>query len=83
MFASVAPEDVYLTLLPDDYELEPLPALTQELLFNRTPAEIGGCGTPYGPNGFMEGDADTVAEEDAFTDFVRGHCAPIWAESGE
>ena len=85
ILASVAPGDVYLTLLPDDYELEPLPALTQELMLNRTPAEIAGCGTPYGPNGFIEGDAETVADEDAdpFTDFIRGHCAPIWAESGE
>ena len=85
ILASVAPEDVYLTLLPDDYELEPLPALTQELMLNRTPAEISGCGTPYGPSGFIEGDAETVAEDaaDPFTDFIRGHCAPIWAESGE
>jgi Flp pilus assembly protein CpaB len=85
ILASVAPEDVYLTLLPDDYELEPLPALTQELMLNRTPAEISGCGTPYGPNGFIEGDAETVADDavDPFTDFIRGHCAPIWAESGE
>ncbi|MEZ5244071.1 MAG: hypothetical protein R2707_03170 [Acidimicrobiales bacterium] len=85
ILASVAPEDVYLTLLPDDYELEPLPALTQELMFNRTPAEISGCGTPYGPNGFIEGDAETVADDavDPFTDFIRNHCAPIWAESGE
>ena len=84
LLASVAPEDVYLTLLPDDYELEPLPALTQELLLNRTPAEISGCGTPYGPNGFIEGDSETVDDvADPFTDFIRGHCAPIWAESGE
>lgn len=84
LLASVAPEDVYLTLLPDDYELEPLPALTQELLLNRTPAEISGCLTPYGPNGFIEGDSETVDDVvDPFTDFIRGHCAPIWAESGE
>lgn len=84
LLASVAPEDVYLTLLPDDYELEPLPALTQELMLNRTPAEISGCGTPYGPNGFIEGDSETVDDAvDPFTDFIRGHCAPIWAESGE
>jgi len=84
ILASVAPEDVYLTLLPDDYELEPLPALTNELMLNRTPAEIAGCGTPYGPNGFIEGDSETVDDVvDPFTDFIRGHCAPIWAESGE
>ncbi|MEQ8842643.1 MAG: hypothetical protein RIB98_16800 [Acidimicrobiales bacterium] len=87
LLASVEPSDVYLTLLPDDYELEPLPALTAELIGNRTPAEIAGCGTPYGPDGFIEGDSDTVADEsesaDAFTDFINGHCALIWAESGE
>lgn len=84
LLASVAPEDVYLTLLPDDYEVEPLPALTQELLLNRTPAEISGCATPYGPDGFVEGDSETVGDvADPFTEFIRGHCAPIWAESGE
>ena len=86
LLASVAPDDVYLTLLPDDYEIEPLPALTAELMLNRTPAEIEGCGTPYGPDGFIEGDSETVADDetvDAFTDFIRNHCAPIWAESGE
>lgn len=53
-------------------------------MLNRTPAEIAGCGTPYGPNGFIEGDSETVDDVvDPFTDFIRGHCAPIWAESGE
>ena len=84
LLASVSPEDVYLTLLPDSYVVEPLPALTAELMANRTPAEISGCGTPYGPDGFIEGDSAVVGETtDAFTDFIRGHCAPIWDEDGE
>jgi len=84
LLASVSPEDVYLTLLPDSYVVEPLPALTASLMANRTPAEISGCGTPYGPDGFIEGDSAVVGETtDAFSDFIRGHCAPIWAEDGE
>jgi Flp pilus assembly protein CpaB len=85
ILASVAPEDIYLTLLPSDYEVEPLPALTSDLMANPTPAELSGCATPYGPEGFIEGDNETVDEEnaDAFTDFIRGHCALIWAEDGE
>jgi Flp pilus assembly protein CpaB len=85
LLASVAPGDVYLTLLPSDYGAEPLPALTESLLnFNRTPAEFSTCATPYGPDGFIEGDSEAVADTiDSNTDFVNGHCAPIWAESGE
>jgi len=84
LITSVDPSSIYLTLLPEDYVLEPLPALTAELMLNRTPAEISGCGTPYGPDGFIEGDNATVEDTiDPFTEFIRGHCAPIWAESGE
>lgn len=84
LLSSVDPSSIYLTLLPEDYVLEPLPALTAELMLNRTPAEISGCGTPYGPDGFIEGDNATVEDTiNPFTDFIRGHCAPIWAESGE
>ncbi len=85
LLASVAPEDIYLTLLPDGYEVEPLPALTEALTSNATPAELEGCGTPYGPDGFIEGDSALVEDEaaNAFTDFIRGHCAPIWSEDGE
>jgi pilus assembly protein CpaB len=84
ILASVSPEDVYLTLLPDSYTVEPLPALTADLMLNRTPAEISGCATPYGPDGFIEGDSALVGQPtDAFSDFIRGHCAPIWTEDGE
>ncbi|MFT5203865.1 MAG: Flp pilus assembly protein CpaB [Candidatus Aldehydirespiratoraceae bacterium] len=84
LLASVAPEDIYLTLLPDGYEAEPLPALNESLMGNRTPAEIGTCASPYGPDGFIEGDSEAVADTiDSNTDFVDGHCTPIWEESGE
>lgn len=84
LLASVAPGDVYLTLIPDGYEVEPLPALTTTVLGNRTPAEISGCATPYGPDGFIDGDNAVVEEPtDAFADFIRGHCASLWTEDGE
>ncbi len=84
LLASVSPEDVYLTLLPETYEGEVLPALTESLMSNRTPAELSGCSTPYGPDGFIEGDSALVGDAgDAFADFVRGHCVPIWTEDGE
>lgn len=84
LLASVNPGDVYLTLLPDDYEVEPLPALTTSLLFNSTPAELSDCATPYGPDGFIAGDATTVGDGvDLTDDFVLGHCVPIWLEEGE
>ena len=75
LISSVDPSSIYLTLLPDGHELEPLPALTAELMANRTPAEISGCLTPYGPDGFIEGDNSTVEDTvDPFTDFIRGQC---------
>lgn len=83
LLASVTPEDIYLTLLPDGYEVEPLPSLTQELMTNATPAELAGCATPYGPDGYIEGDNAVVSDpDDPFAAFVRGHCAAIWAEAG-
>lgn len=63
LLASLEPGDVYLTLLPEDYQAEPLPALTFEDLEGPTPAEIGSCLTPYGPDGFIEGDFDVEPGE--------------------
>lgn len=83
LLASVEPSSVYLTLIPDGYEVEPLPALTATVMGNRTPAEISGCSTPYGPDGFIDGDNAVVEEPtDAFADFIRGHCASLWTEDG-
>ncbi|GJM38487.1 MAG: hypothetical protein DHS20C19_18540 [Acidimicrobiales bacterium] len=84
LLASVAPGDVYLTLLPEDYVVEALPALTAALMSNATPAELSDCATPYGPDGFIEGDATTVSEGvDLTSNYVLGHCVPIWLEEGE
>lgn len=84
LLASIAPGDFYLTLLPEDYEVEPLPALTPSLLSNPTPAELNGCLTPYGPDGFIAGDATQAADEVDFSQsFVLGHCVPIWLEETE
>lgn len=57
LIASVNPDDIYLTLLPEDYEAETLPALTAETIDGPTPAERPEALTPYGPDGFVEGDA--------------------------
>ncbi len=56
LIASIAPEDIYLTLLPEDYRAEPLPALTADDLEGPTPAEDPTRLTPYGPDGYIEGD---------------------------
>ncbi len=56
LLASLSADKLYLTLLPEDYEAEPLRALTLDLLKGPTPAEIPECLTPYGPDGFVAGD---------------------------
>ena len=79
LLASINPEDVYLTLLPEDYQAEPLPALTFDVLEGPTPAEIPDCLTPYGPDGFIEGDqaGGTVSDGE---DEQAGHyrCDGLW-----
>lgn len=62
IIASVAPEDIYLTLLPEDYEAGPLPALTFEFFDGPTPAEDPEWLTPYGLDGFVEGDAGLAVD---------------------
>jgi Flp pilus assembly protein CpaB len=57
IIASVAPDDIYLTLLPEDYEATELPPLTFEFFDGPSPAEDPEWLTPYGPDGFIEGDA--------------------------
>lgn len=46
--ASVDPSAVYLTLVPRDYQPEPLPPLD---VASPLPGEVGGELTPYGPSG--------------------------------
>ncbi len=83
LLASVAEDDIYLTLLPEDYQAEPLPALTDNVFSGPTPAEIEECLTPYGADGFIAGDAvdggDTVADSD---DPVAAHfsCTTLWED---
>ena len=67
ILASVSAQDIYLTLIPEDYQAEVLRPLPPSILagMGPTPAEMPGCLTPYGPDGFIEGDSvDIVAEED-------------------
>lgn len=67
ILASVSASDIYLTLIPEDYEAEVLRPLPPSILDGEgpTPAEMPDCLTPYGPDGFIEGDSiDIVAEED-------------------
>ena len=61
LIASVPSEAIWLTLVPEDYEAEVLPQMTEQLLDGPTPAEVESCLTPYGPGGFIEGDLSTVA----------------------
>ena len=78
---------MYLTLLPEDYEAEPLRALTLDLLQGQTPAEIAECLTPYGPNGFIEGDLvdDSEAVDGDESVGATGYfsCDPLWVEDNE
>ena len=57
IIASVSPGDIYLTLLPEDYEAVPLPALDTEFFEGPTPAEDPEWLTPYGVDGFIDGEA--------------------------
>lgn len=83
ILASIAPEDIWLTLLPEDYQAEPLAALTVDVMAGPTPAEIADCLTPYGADGFIAGDSvdgsDTVAAGD---EPVVGHfsCTTLWED---
>ncbi len=79
ILTSLEPESIYLTLIPEDYEAEPLPALTFDLMEGPTPAEIPECLTPWGPSGFIAGDtAETVGDDESPT----GHysCEQLWEE---
>lgn len=68
IIASVSPSDIYLTLLPEDYEATPLPALTFDFLDGPTPAEDPALLTPYGVDGFVDGDAGLAVTDDAAAD---------------
>jgi pilus assembly protein CpaB len=78
LLASVSPDSVYLTLLPDGYEAEPLKALTLDLMEGPTPAEIAGCLTPYGPDAYVEGDSTTVADD--ADEGSHWSCEELWGE---
>lgn len=75
ILVSIKPEDIYLTLLPEDYAAEPLRALTVDVLEGPTPAEIPSCLTPYGPAGFVEGDL-----VDATDPAGQYSCGTLWVE---
>ncbi|MEM9467533.1 MAG: Flp pilus assembly protein CpaB [Actinomycetota bacterium] len=81
LLASVAEDAIYLTLLPEDYQAEPLPALTDDLMNGPTPAELAECLTPYGADGYIAGDAvdggETVADTDE-TVVEHFTCAALW-----
>jgi Flp pilus assembly protein CpaB len=81
LLASVAEQDIILTLLPEDYQAEPLPALTFDLMEGPTPAEIAECLTPYGSDGFIAGDAVDGGETVVNTDepaVQHFSCAQLW-----
>ncbi len=63
IIASLDPSMMYLTLLPEDYQAEPLPALTKKLLDGPTPAETADCLTPYGADGYVAGDTGAAAPD--------------------
>ena len=64
IIASVAPADIYLTLLPEDYEAVPLPSLTFEFFDGPSPAEDPEWLTPYGVDGFIDGEAGVSVRDD-------------------
>jgi Flp pilus assembly protein CpaB len=68
IIASVSPSDIYLTLLPEDYEAVPLPALSFEFFEGPTPAEDPEQLTPYGVDGFVDGDAGLVSADPSDTE---------------
>ncbi len=78
LLASIAPGDIYLTLLPDSYEAEPLRALTFSLMEGPTPAEIPACLTPYGPDAYIEGDSTAVADGDG--ESSHWTCDSLWEQ---
>ncbi len=78
LIASVQSESIYLTLLPDDYEAEPLPAMTFDLMDGPTPAEIPSCLTPYGADGFIEGDLSTAVADGADGPNDHFSCITLW-----
>lgn len=87
LLASISEQNIYLTLLPEDYEAEPLRALTLDLLRGPTPAEIAECLTPYGPDGFIEGDlVDDSSDTDGDVDgepTQHFSCDTLWVEDEE
>ena len=62
LLASIPNDTMYLTLLPDTYEAEALPARSLGPLEGPMPAEIPECLTPYGPDAYIEGDSTAVAD---------------------
>ena len=87
LLASMSADELYLTLLPEDYEAEPLRALTLDVMEGPTPAEIPSCLTPYGPDGFIAGDlvdgADVVADDDDAAPTEHYSCETLWVEDEE
>ena len=81
LLASIDENDVILTLLPEDYQAEQMRALTFDLMEGPTPAEVAQCLTPYGPSGYIAGDApdasDTVADGDDST-VEHFSCETLW-----
>ncbi len=77
IITSLDPTLMYLTLLPEDYQAEPLPALSTDVIEGPTPAELPECLTPYGVDGYVAGDAPGLTEGPA--EFVSGYsCQAIW-----
>ncbi len=82
IIASLDPSMMYLTLLPEDYQAEPLPALSKKVIQGPTPAETPECLTPYGVDGYVAGDAAAAVSDLATTtDTTAAYsCSVIWGE---
>jgi len=82
IIASLDPSMMYLTLLPEDYQAEPLPALSKKAIQGPTPAETPDCLTPYGVDGYVAGDAAALASDPAITTATAAaySCSAIWGE---
>jgi len=83
IIASLDASLMYLTLLPEDYQAEPLPALSQKVIQGPTPAESPECLTPYGADGYIAGDAAAVSTDPAATPTdttAAFSCSVIWGE---
>ncbi len=83
IIASLDPSLMYLTLLPEDYQAEPLPALSQKVIEGPTPAESPDCLTPYGTNGYVAGDVASATTDPAATTTdttAAFSCSAIWGE---